>query len=180
MHPHFLHAAAHRPGVAAMAERQAPQPGVDPGDRAPVAQAANPALERGALDDFDHAVTVICGSQTVKDGIARVAARPSRSGSAKVRSPGVGHGPIRRRPGAVRTGSEEVSCPVLGPAPGTGAADSRFCLRNAGYTVLHAAPDFATAFIETVVRAATGIARSRRAERRRVVALVRAPESLTL
>ena len=35
---------------------------------------------------------------------------------------------------------------------GTGPADSRFCSRNAGYTVLYAAPDFATAFIETVVR----------------------------
>ena len=35
---------------------------------------------------------------------------------------------------------------------GTGSADSRFCSRNAGYTVLYAAPDFATAFIETVVR----------------------------
>ncbi len=35
---------------------------------------------------------------------------------------------------------------------GTIPADSRFCTRNAGYTVLYAAPDFATAFIETVVR----------------------------
>ncbi len=35
---------------------------------------------------------------------------------------------------------------------GTSPADSRFCSRNAGYTVLYAASDFATAFIETVVR----------------------------
>ena len=35
---------------------------------------------------------------------------------------------------------------------GTRPADSRFCSRNAGYTVLYASPDFATAFIETVVR----------------------------
>jgi len=35
---------------------------------------------------------------------------------------------------------------------GTSPADSRFCTRNGGYTVLYAAPDFATAFIETVVR----------------------------
>ena len=35
---------------------------------------------------------------------------------------------------------------------GASAADSRFCSRNAGYSVLYAAPDFATAFIETVVR----------------------------
>ena len=35
---------------------------------------------------------------------------------------------------------------------GTVAADSRFCSRNAGYTVLYASPDFATAFVETVVR----------------------------
>ena len=31
-------------------------------------------------------------------------------------------------------------------------ADSRFCRRAAGYTVLYASPDFATAFLETVVR----------------------------
>ena len=35
---------------------------------------------------------------------------------------------------------------------GTSPADSRFCTRDAGYTVLYASPDFATAFIETVVR----------------------------
>ena len=35
---------------------------------------------------------------------------------------------------------------------GTGSADSRFCTLNAGYTVLYASPDFATAFVETVVR----------------------------
>lgn len=35
---------------------------------------------------------------------------------------------------------------------GTSPADSRFCSRDAGYTVLYASPDFATAFIETVVR----------------------------
>lgn len=35
---------------------------------------------------------------------------------------------------------------------GTVPADSRFCSRNAGYTVLYASPDFATAFVETVVR----------------------------
>ena len=35
---------------------------------------------------------------------------------------------------------------------GTSASDSRFCSRNAGYFVLYASPDFATAFIEAVVR----------------------------
>jgi len=35
---------------------------------------------------------------------------------------------------------------------GTRPADSRFCSRSAGYSVLYASPDFATAFIETVVR----------------------------
>ena len=35
---------------------------------------------------------------------------------------------------------------------GTSPADSRFCTRDAGYTVLYASPEFATAFIETVVR----------------------------
>ena len=35
---------------------------------------------------------------------------------------------------------------------GSRPADSRFCSRSAGYSVLYASPDFATAFIETVVR----------------------------
>ena len=35
---------------------------------------------------------------------------------------------------------------------GTRPTDSRFCSRSAGYSVLYASPDFATAFIETVVR----------------------------
>ena len=35
---------------------------------------------------------------------------------------------------------------------GTRPADSRFCSRSASYSVLYASPDFATAFIETVVR----------------------------
>ena len=35
---------------------------------------------------------------------------------------------------------------------GTVPADSRFCSRAAGYTVLYTAPAFGTAFIETVVR----------------------------
>ena len=35
---------------------------------------------------------------------------------------------------------------------GSRAADSRFCSRSAGYSVLYASPDFATVFIETVVR----------------------------
>lgn len=35
---------------------------------------------------------------------------------------------------------------------GTAAAASRFCAKTDGYTVLYASPDFATAFVETVVR----------------------------
>jgi hypothetical protein len=35
---------------------------------------------------------------------------------------------------------------------GTAPADSRFCSKADGFTVLYASPDFATAFIETVVR----------------------------
>ena len=35
---------------------------------------------------------------------------------------------------------------------GSKPADSRFCSRDGGYTVLYASPDFATAFAETVVR----------------------------
>ena len=35
---------------------------------------------------------------------------------------------------------------------GTVPADSRFCSRAGGYTVLYTSPDFATAFVETVVR----------------------------
>ncbi len=35
---------------------------------------------------------------------------------------------------------------------GTQPADSRFCAQNGGFTVLYTAPEFATAFVETVVR----------------------------
>lgn len=35
---------------------------------------------------------------------------------------------------------------------GTAPSDSRFCAKADGFTVLYASPDFATAFIETVVR----------------------------
>ena len=35
---------------------------------------------------------------------------------------------------------------------GTSPAASRFCTRNGGFAVLYAAPEFATAFVETVVR----------------------------
>ncbi len=35
---------------------------------------------------------------------------------------------------------------------GTSPADSRFCTRSGAFTVLYAAPEFATAFVETVVR----------------------------
>ena len=42
---------------------------------------------------------------------------------------------------------------MYGGAPlGTRPADSRFAARNAGYTMLYAAPELSTAFIETVVR----------------------------
>ena len=40
----------------------------------------------------------------------------------------------------------------LGSPLGTTVADSRFASGGAGYTLLYAAPEFATAFIETVVR----------------------------
>ena len=40
----------------------------------------------------------------------------------------------------------------VGSPLGTGAADSRSVSYGAGYTVLYAAPEFATAFAETVVR----------------------------
>ena len=40
----------------------------------------------------------------------------------------------------------------IGSPLGTAAADSRFATRTGGYTVLYAAPDFTTAFVETVVR----------------------------
>lgn len=35
---------------------------------------------------------------------------------------------------------------------GTAPADSRFCTKTGSYTMLYVSPDFATAFIETVVR----------------------------
>ena len=40
----------------------------------------------------------------------------------------------------------------LGSPLGTSVADSRFASGDASYTLLYAAPEFATAFIETVVR----------------------------
>ena len=40
----------------------------------------------------------------------------------------------------------------LGSPLGTSEADSRFAAHDAGYTLLYAAPEFATAFLETVVR----------------------------
>lgn len=40
----------------------------------------------------------------------------------------------------------------LGSPLGMAPADSRFVSRSAGYTILYAAPEFATAFVETVVR----------------------------
>ncbi|MDE0054993.1 MAG: RES family NAD+ phosphorylase [Gammaproteobacteria bacterium] len=40
----------------------------------------------------------------------------------------------------------------VGSPLGTTPADSRFATRIEGYTVLYAAPDFSTAFIETIIR----------------------------
>ena len=40
----------------------------------------------------------------------------------------------------------------VGSPLGATPADSRFATRTGGYTVLYAAPDFTTAFIETIVR----------------------------
>ncbi|MDE0038525.1 MAG: hypothetical protein OXU77_13375 [Gammaproteobacteria bacterium] len=40
----------------------------------------------------------------------------------------------------------------VGSPLGTTPADSRFATRTGNYTVLHAAPGFTTAFIETIVR----------------------------
>lgn len=51
---------------------------------------------------------------------------------------------------------------------GTVPADSRFCSRDGGYTVLYASPDFATAFIETVVRDRFTHQRNRRVALREV------------
>ncbi len=45
-----------------------------------------------------------------------------------------------------------VPASFLASPLGTVPADSRFCSRDAGYAVLYATPDFATAFVETVVR----------------------------
>ena len=65
--------------------------------------------------------------------------------------------PRNRIESALLKGSLPASCRIM-PARhlasplGAGRADSRFCSRDAGYTVLYASPDFTTAFIETVVR----------------------------
>ncbi len=65
--------------------------------------------------------------------------------------------PRNRIESALLKGSLPASCRIM-PARhlasplGSLPADSRFCSRDAGYTVLYASPDFATAFVETVVR----------------------------
>ena len=51
-------------------------------------------------------------------------------------------------PPSVRIIPSHYLATPLGTAPG----DSRFCAKADGFTVLYASPDFATAFIETVVR----------------------------
>ena len=51
-------------------------------------------------------------------------------------------------PGGYRIMPARHAAKPLGTVP----ADSRFGSRGGGYTVLYASPDFATAFIETVVR----------------------------
>ena len=51
-------------------------------------------------------------------------------------------------PESYRIMSQRHSGSPLGTTP----ADSRFATRTGGYTVLYAAPDFTTAFIETIVR----------------------------
>ena len=69
---------------------------------------------------------------------------------------GIGYPRNRIEPVLLKTGlppSYRIMPGRHRPSPlGASPADSRFCSRNAGYTVLYAAPDFATAFIETVVR----------------------------
>ena len=65
--------------------------------------------------------------------------------------------PRNRIESALLKGSLPASCRIM-PARhltsplGSLPADSRFCSRDAGYTVLYASPDSATAFVETVVR----------------------------
>ena len=65
--------------------------------------------------------------------------------------------PRNRIESALLKGSLPASCRIM-PARyqasplGSRPADSRFCSRDASYTVLYASPDFATAFAETVVR----------------------------
>ena len=66
MDTHLEEAITHRPGIPRIAQRNVPQARVDPCRRAPVVQATNPALERGALDDFDHLPSVNHGSQPLK------------------------------------------------------------------------------------------------------------------
>ena len=70
----------------------------------------------------------------------------TRAGYARDRVESV---PLKARiPDSYRVMPRRYRASLLGTIP----ADSRFCFRNAGYTVLYAAPDFATAFVETVVR----------------------------
>ena len=69
---------------------------------------------------------------------------------------GAGYPRKRIKPALLKTELPEsyriVPGRYRGSPLGTVPADSRFCSRDAGYTVLYTAPAFGTAFIETVVR----------------------------
>ena len=56
----------------------------------------------------------------------------------------------------------------VGSPLGTSAADSRFATRTGTYTVLYAAPNFTTAFIETIVRDRFAHRRTRRVALREI------------
>ena len=66
MHAHFEHAAAHRSDVPGIVQRDVSQTCVDSCNRASVAQATNPALERGAFNHVGHSRKAHSGSHSVK------------------------------------------------------------------------------------------------------------------
>ncbi len=74
--------------------------GVDPGIRVPVAQAANPAFEGGTFDAFDHAMILICSSQTIKSDIVRRGRWNTTLRAGEGAPPRRDGGPIGGRPGA--------------------------------------------------------------------------------
>ena len=65
MNTHFKQAATQGFCISGIAQRDIAQASVDLSHRTPVSQTAHPATEGSALDNLDHMLYVIFGSQAV-------------------------------------------------------------------------------------------------------------------